>query len=100
MKSIDASSSVPADGRVHLLLRPRRRCKNCSGRSTHDDFADASLVVAAEPLSTRKIFTIDRKDFDVYRIQRGHRKVSFERLEVLAMTYPPLGNRPLSRPRV
>jgi predicted nucleic acid-binding protein len=41
------------------------------------DFADASLVVAAESLSTRRIFTIDRKDFDVYRIQRGHRKVSF-----------------------
>jgi uncharacterized protein len=42
------------------------------------DFADASLVTAAEALGTRKIFTIDRKDFAVYRIRRGHRQLSFE----------------------
>ena len=42
------------------------------------DLADASLVVAAEHLKTRKIFTIDRKDFTVYRIQRGHRHLTFE----------------------
>jgi len=42
------------------------------------DLADASLVVAAEQLNTRKVFTIDRKDFDVYRIRRGHRHVAFE----------------------
>jgi predicted nucleic acid-binding protein len=42
------------------------------------DLADASLVVAAETLSTRKIFTIDRADFDTYRVRRGHRHYGFE----------------------
>ena len=37
------------------------------------DLADASLIVAAEVLQTRKIFTIDRQDFATYRIRRGHR---------------------------
>ena len=37
------------------------------------DLADASLIVAAEALPTRKVFTIDRQDFATYRIQRGHR---------------------------
>jgi predicted nucleic acid-binding protein len=42
------------------------------------DLADASLVVAAESLSARKVFTIDRKDFETYRIRRGHRTYPFE----------------------
>ena len=37
------------------------------------DLADASLIVAAESLGTRKVFTVDRKDFETYRIRRGHR---------------------------
>jgi predicted nucleic acid-binding protein len=37
------------------------------------DLADASLIVAAEALRTRKIFTIGRSDFTTYRIRRGHR---------------------------
>jgi uncharacterized protein len=37
------------------------------------DLADASMVVAAEALSTRRVFTIDRKDFETYRVRRGHR---------------------------
>jgi predicted nucleic acid-binding protein len=37
------------------------------------DLADASLVVAAESLGTRKVFTIDRNDFETYRVRRGHR---------------------------
>jgi predicted nucleic acid-binding protein len=37
------------------------------------DLADASLVVAAESSDTRKIFTVDRKDFETYRVRRGHR---------------------------
>ena len=37
------------------------------------DLADASLVVAAESLGTRKVFTIDRRDFEIYRVKRGHR---------------------------
>ncbi|MEW5984855.1 MAG: PIN domain-containing protein [Acidobacteriota bacterium] len=37
------------------------------------DLADASLVVAAEALGTRKVFTIDRRDFATYRVRLGHR---------------------------
>jgi hypothetical protein len=42
------------------------------------DLADASLVTAAEVLNARKIFTIDRKDFTIYRIRRGHRYLAFQ----------------------
>jgi predicted nucleic acid-binding protein len=42
------------------------------------DLADASLVVAAEVLETRKIFTIDRDDFATYRVRRGHRHFALE----------------------
>lgn len=44
------------------------------------DLADGSLVAAAERLNARKVFTIDRKDFDIYRIRRGHRHLRFEML--------------------
>lgn len=42
------------------------------------DFADASLVTAAEALDIRKVFTIDRNDFETYRMRRGHRHYPFE----------------------
>lgn len=42
------------------------------------DLADASLIAAAETLGTRKILTIDRKDFETYRIRRGHRTYPVE----------------------
>jgi predicted nucleic acid-binding protein len=42
------------------------------------DLADASLIVAAEALATTKVFTIDRQDFQTYRIRRGHRAVKVE----------------------
>jgi len=42
------------------------------------DFADASLVVAAEQLGVRRIFTIDRNDFATYRVRRGHRQFPLE----------------------
>jgi hypothetical protein len=45
------------------------------------DLADASLIVAAETLATRKIFTVDRNDFETYRIRRGHR---YYRVEVFS----------------
>jgi len=32
------------------------------------DFADASLVALAEHLSLDRIFTVDRRDFFVYRL--------------------------------
>jgi predicted nucleic acid-binding protein len=44
------------------------------------DLADASLVVLAETMKLRKVFTIDRSDFATYRIKRGHRHVTFEML--------------------
>ena len=34
------------------------------------DLADASLVVAAESFGTRKVFTVDRNDFQTYRVRR------------------------------
>jgi uncharacterized protein len=42
------------------------------------DLADASLVVAAESLGIRKVFTIDRQDFETYRVRRGHRSYPIE----------------------
>jgi uncharacterized protein len=42
------------------------------------DLADASLIVAAEAVGTRKVFTIDRSDFAVYRVRRGHRHYPVE----------------------
>ncbi len=42
------------------------------------DLADASLVVLAEALTLRKVFTIDRGDFTTYRIKQGHRHLPFE----------------------
>ena len=36
------------------------------------DYADATLVVLAERLRTRRVFTLDRRDFSVYRV-RGKR---------------------------
>ncbi len=42
------------------------------------DLADASLITAAETLRTRRIFTVDRRDFSAYRIRRGHRHQAVE----------------------
>jgi hypothetical protein len=42
------------------------------------DLADASLVVAGEALGTRKVFTVARKNFETYRIRRGHRHYPIE----------------------
>jgi uncharacterized protein len=42
------------------------------------DLADASLIAAAEALGTRRVFTIDRKDFETYRVRRGHRHTPME----------------------
>lgn len=42
------------------------------------DLADASLVTAAERLGTRRIFTVDRRDFSTYRLRRGHRHHEIE----------------------
>ena len=42
------------------------------------DFADASLVVLSERLKTSTIFTLDFKDFSVYRFTKGHRSYPFD----------------------
>lgn len=42
------------------------------------DLADASLIAAAEGLGTRRIFTLDRRDFLTYRIRSGHREYPVE----------------------
>ena len=42
------------------------------------DLADASLIVAAEALRTRKVFAVDRRDFETYRVRRGHRHYPVE----------------------
>lgn len=41
------------------------------------DLADASLVTAAETLRTRKVFTLDKRDFRTYRAKLGHRRTAF-----------------------
>lgn len=40
------------------------------------DFADASIVSAAESLNITKVFTLDARDFAVYRAKRGKRRVA------------------------
>jgi predicted nucleic acid-binding protein len=42
------------------------------------DLADASLIAAAEALDATKIFTIDRPDFQAYRVRRGHHLAKIE----------------------
>ena len=42
------------------------------------DFADASLVTLAEINGLRTIFTIDRNDFTIYRIRRGHEYIALD----------------------
>jgi predicted nucleic acid-binding protein len=46
------------------------------------DLADASLVAAAESLASRRVFTVDRRDFETYRVRQGHRTYHFELLNV------------------
>ena len=42
------------------------------------DFADATLVAVAESRGLRTIFTLDRRDFSIYRMRRGHGHAAFE----------------------
>jgi hypothetical protein len=44
------------------------------------DFADATLVAAAEAITAQRVFTLDRKGFDVYRVRRGHHHLPFDML--------------------
>lgn len=42
------------------------------------DLAGASIVAAAEALRSRKVFTLDKRDFRAYRAQVGHRRAAFK----------------------
>ena len=42
------------------------------------DFADASIVCAAEHTRAEKVFTTDRNDFATYRIRRGYHQLPFK----------------------
>lgn len=42
------------------------------------DFADATLVVLAEKIHTRKVFTLDQNDFSTYRVKQGYRHYPIE----------------------
>ena len=59
-------------GRLHLVGldasdAPRMRALMWKYRDLPMDLADASLVVVAERDGVNKVFTLDRRDFDVYR---------------------------------
>ena len=45
------------------------------------DLADASLVVAGEHLDAKKVFTVDRRDFESYRMVKGY---SLQPFQILA----------------
>lgn len=50
---------------------PRIRDLMAKYRSLPMDYADATLVVLAEDAATRRVFTLDRTDFGVYRTRKG-----------------------------
>ena len=74
-------------GRRALLTFVRRGALRLEGLSVEDvpqldellaryermDFADATLVLIAEKTGITEIFTIDRRDFEVYRTRSGRR---------------------------
>ena len=39
------------------------------------DYADATIVVLAERLKTTRVFTLDRKDFSIYRARRARFRI-------------------------
>lgn len=47
-------------------------------RDQEMDLADASLVAAAEYLQAKKILTLDKKDFTIYKIKKGNHWQHFE----------------------
>ena len=65
-------------GRLHLLGldasdASRMRALMRKYRDLPMDLADASLVAVAERDGVNKVFTLDRRDFSVYRLARGGR---------------------------
>ena len=65
-------------GAIHLLLldsddAPRMRELMRKYANRPMDLADAALVRVAEREGLRRIFTVDRRDFTVYRMRGGSR---------------------------
>ncbi len=58
--ALDLSDILPAE-------IPRMRRLMAKYADLPMDFADASLVVVAERLRLRRVFTLDRRDFRLYR---------------------------------
>lgn len=71
MRWIDAGGAavfeIDADGAKRMLVLLEKY------RDRPMDLADASLVVLAERIGVNEILTIDRSDFDVYRLSGGRR---------------------------
>lgn len=62
-----AGGAVMVPGSLASLSRARRLMSKYADLPM--DYADATLVVLAEELSTDLVFTTDRRDFSVYRIE-------------------------------
>ena len=60
---------------VPQSLESLARCKQLMSRYADlpMDFADATLVALAEELAVKRVFTLDRRGFGVYRIGRRER---------------------------
>jgi uncharacterized protein len=74
----DASLGFFLAGGATLVPTSAKSLERCRWlmKKYHDqplDFADATLVALAEDLDTSTVFTLDRRDFEVYRI-RGRRR--------------------------
>ena len=69
---------LPRSTRSETSTRFTRFASALNAGDARNDLADASLIVAAETLTTRKVFTVDRKDCAAYRVRRGHRHYAVE----------------------
>ena len=74
----EALRSFIAEGGMSIHVGSHEEAMRCfelmsTYRDHPMDLADASIIAAAEALGTRKVFTLDRNDFETYRIKRGHR---------------------------
>jgi predicted nucleic acid-binding protein len=77
-KAPEALWEMLARGAVQLLPldisdTPRIRELMCKNANRPMDLADAALLCVAEREGLRKIFTVDRKGFSVYRLHDGVR---------------------------
>jgi len=76
MELFSAGEIEIIDVQDQFLKRVSELAERYSDRDVQ--LADASLIWLAEMLGTDRVFTFDRADFGVYRIDRGHQRSSFE----------------------